>query len=121
MNSTVTIPENVTEARKESLTIAVELGADQVLLDRLAAATRLSRATTIVLPVGRYDHCSRSKGWCRNGRGDSASWGEKTAKGWRVGAGTWLVCSSDGFRREERLEWKVRNITVGEQIWTIAD
>jgi hypothetical protein len=118
---TITIPENVTDFRRESLTIAIGLGADQALVDKLAKAMRLSRKDTIVLPAGRYESLSRGKGWARCGRGDSAQWGERETGGYRVGVGSWLVFSSDGFHRESRTEWVVKHIQVGNQTWTLAD
>lgn len=120
--STPNIPETVTStARRESLALAVELGADQATIDRLASAGRLARRETIDLPEGRYSHCSRAKGWARCGRGADARWGERADRGWRVGPGRWVVYSSDGFSREDRTDWVVAHVSVGDQTWTIAD
>lgn len=111
----------VSDVRRERLAEAIRLGASEAVLVTLRDANRTSTTTTITLPEGRYSHCSRAKGWCRKGRGTSAEWGERVDGGYRVGPGKWLVCSSDGFRREERLEWLVREVQVGTATWLVAD
>lgn len=108
------------ETRNESLRLAVEAGADRATLELIADAIRVSRGPEITLPRGRYGHCSRATGWARKGRGDSAEWGERTDTGYRVGPGNWLVHSSDGFRRSDRVTWVVRHVTVGTATWTVA-
>lgn len=113
--------EPVSPTRRESLIAAVELGADDALIARLIRATRLSRGPSITLPAGRYSGLSRSRGWCRQGAGSSASWGVEAENGWRVGPGRWTVFSSDGFRREEKTPWTVSHVIVGDATWTIAD
>lgn len=110
----------VSGARKESLEIAADLGADDATLKTLAEAVRLRRRDTILLPA-KYAHTSRGKAWCRKGRGDNAEWGERDGNAFEVGPGDWTVFSSDGFRREQRVEWEVRHVQVGDQTWTIAD
>lgn len=112
----------LSDSRKESLRIAAEAGADDATLKTIATAARLARSATIVLPAGRFAHTSRAKGWCRLGSGEGATWGEKTDKGYRVGTpGSWVVYSSDGFNREERVTWYVTQIRVGDAVWTLAD
>lgn len=104
------------------LVLAESLGASAETLAALAAATRLGKDGSIKLPAGRYDHCSRAKGWCRLGRGDAATWGERAeGGGYTVRApGVWTVGSSDGFRREEKVTWTVAAIPVGDQTWLTA-
>jgi len=100
---------------------ARELGADVDTLRTLADARLVAEGSTITLPA-RYAGCSRHKGWARLGRGSSAIWGEYNGVGYAVDEpGTWTVYSHDGFRREQRTTWKVQHVTVGAEIWTIAD
>lgn len=114
------IAPSATDARRESLRLAAEAGADDATLRRLAAATRLNRFPHIDLPA-RYAGLSRSKGWARLGRGDAATWGEESKGGFRVSTpGTWTTFSSDGFSREKRETWKVEHVTIGSLTWTIA-
>jgi hypothetical protein len=111
-----------TDRRRESLRIAAELGADTATLRQLAAATRLRRGDTAILPAGRYAHLSWGRGWARKGRGENAVWGERTEAGnFRVGPGKWVVGSNDGFRRKETTSFNVRHVQVGEQTWTIVE
>lgn len=112
--------KSMTDARRETLRIACELGVSDDVLNTLANATRVNRGETITLPA-RYLHLSRARGWARKGKGDTAEWGEKDGNGFRVGPGKWLVFSTDGFRREERVEWTVKHVAAGDQTWTIAD
>ena len=111
----------VPAGRRESLTIAASLGADVQTLAKLRDATRLARKASIIIPCVRYETLSRGRGWCRCGRGDSASWGERVYNGYKVGPGTWIVFGSDGFSRSDRVPWTVRHIQVGDQTWTMAD
>lgn len=111
---------DLTESRKESLHLALDLGADDETMTVLAEALRVSRKSTAVIPANRLEGLSRGKGWCRKGRGDSAEWGERTDNGYRVGPGRWLVHGSDGFRRTDEETWTVKHIAVGDQIWTVA-
>lgn len=110
----------VSETRRESLQLAIAAGADRATLDQLAEAVRLSRQSTIKLPRGKYEHCSRGKGWARKGRGADAEWGENTGSGYVVGPGRWTVGSNDGFNRKSSEQWDVVNVTVGTEIWTVA-
>lgn len=105
--------------RLDSLAIAHPL-VDDALFARLATVARLSKKSLIVLPSGRYEHLSRGKGWARKGRGDSAEWGERGDSGYRVGPGSWVVGSSDGYSRKDQTPWKVQHVKVGEATWTIA-
>jgi len=75
---------------------------------------------TILLPAGRYEGLSRGKGWARQGRGDSATWGEREDAGYRVGPGKWTVGSNDGFNRKEQTDWLVKHLKVGDKVWTLA-
>jgi len=111
----------VGEKRRESLQIAIDLGADQKTLEQLRDAARIYRADYIVLPAHRYEGLSRGRGWARKGRGDSAVWGERTDDGYKVGPGRWTVGATDGFSRKATNDWTVKNIKVGDQIWTIAN
>lgn len=111
---------SVTTARRESLQVAIDLGADEATLVLLRDAVRLARKDTIVLPPGKYEHLSRGRGWARKGKGDSAEWGEKEDDGYRVGPGRWSVGSNDGFNRKSDVSWVVKHIAVGPQTWTVA-
>lgn len=111
----------VSDSRQASLARAIELGASDALLAQLRGARKIHRnSTTIVLPRGRYMGLSRSRGWARCGRGDGATWGEEVQGGYRVGAGNWIVWSTDGFRRKDRTKWTVRHVQVGTETWTVA-
>ena len=107
--------------RMESLRLATEAGADMATLKRIAAALRVERKATIVLPMQRYEMLSRGKGWARKGRGDKAVWGERVEGGYEVGAGRWTVGGSDGFSRKGEDQWTVEEIKVGVETWTIAN
>lgn len=110
----------VSDQRRESLAIALGLGADDATLARLRDATRLARRPTIILPPGRYEHCSRGRGWARMGRGSDVTWGERVDTGYQVGPGRWTVGSTDGFSRKKDVVWDVEHIAVGDQTWTVA-
>lgn len=109
------------DGRRESLRLATEAGADMATLTRIAAALRVERKATIVLPMQRLEKLSRGKGWARKGRGDKAVWGERVDGGYEVGAGRWTVGGSDGFARKGEDVWTVEEIKVGEETWTIAN
>lgn len=110
----------VSDARRATLVRAIEIGADDAAILVLAKAKRTSKHPTIILPLGRYEHCARGKGWARRGRGDAAQWGERTSDGYRVGPGKWTVGSSDGFARKDESAWHVEAVQVGAEIWTVA-
>ena len=110
----------VSDARRATLVRAIEIGADDAAILTLARAKRTSKHPTIILPLGRYEHCARGKGWARRGRGDAAQWGERTSDGYRVGPGRWTVGSSDGFARKDESAWHVEAVQVGAEIWTVA-
>lgn len=117
-----TILASVNPNRRESLEIALSLGAGVAMLSEIAAATRLARADTICLPEGRFEHLSRGKGWARKGRGDNAVWGERVNTGYRCTPGTWVIGSNDGYSRKDATTWKVRNVeVVPGTVWTIAE
>lgn len=113
----------VSDKRRESLVLAIELGADAETLAQIRDARRLSRTDAIVLPAGRLQHLSRGRGWCRSGRRDSAKWADRTDNDdYRVDEpGVWIVGCSDGFSRKDETKWRVSHVTVGEQTWTIAN
>lgn len=115
------VGKNVSASREITLNLAIELGADQATLETLRDGTQISRGPTAVLSAHRYEGLSRGRGWCRMGRGDNAKWGERTDNGYRVGPGKWIVGATDGFSRKGSIDWTVKNIKVGDQIWTIAD
>ena len=119
--TTLTDGREITTARMESLTIAAELGADEATLTVLRDALRVRRHPTMVLPRQRLENCSRGRGWCRQGRGDSAIWGERHERGYEVGPGKWTVGGHDGFSRKGSDTWTVRQVPVGDQTWTVAD
>lgn len=108
----------VSDVRRETLTRAIELGADRKTLVVLRDAVRVNRASTIVLPQGRFANLSRGRGWCRKGKGASAEWAD--ADEHRVGPGKWVVGSSDGFSRKQQTPWTVEHVQVGAQTWTVA-
>lgn len=112
--------EGVADTRLATLEAAALRGADDATLVTLADAARVSTEPTIVLPRGRLESLSRGRGWARQGTGDAAVWGDKAEGGYRVGPGAWIVGASDGFKRESRTEWAVRNIQVGGETWTVA-
>lgn len=112
----------VSDSRQASLARAIELGASDALLAQLRSARKIHRnSTTIVVPRGRYMGLSRSRGWARCGRGDGATWGEEVQGGYRVGAGSWTVWSTDGFRRQDRTRWHVFHVQVGPETWTVYE
>jgi hypothetical protein len=112
----------VSEKRIDTLLHAIELGADIDTVETLRDATRVSTKDSITLPFGRYEHCSRSKGWARLGTGDSVVWGERVDDGFAVRTpGSWTVGSSDGFSRKTTTSWHVRQIVVGPETWWTAD
>ena len=109
------------DGRRQSLRLASEAGVDMATLTRIAAALRVERKATIVIPMQRYEMLSRGKGWARKGRGDKAVWGERVEGGYEVGAGKWTVGGSDGFSRKGEDQWTVEEIKVGAETWTIAN
>jgi len=108
-------------ARTERLQKAIDLGASDATLKALAEAYRTGMGPTIILPAHKYENLSRGKGWCRKGRGDSATWGEREAKGYRVGPGRWTVGGNDGFSRKGETLWDVEHVQVGSETWTVAN
>lgn len=111
----------VSERRRESLAIAIGLGADDATLIRLRDARRLARRDDIVLPPHHYEGLSRGRGWARMGSGKSVVWGERDGAGYRVGPGRWSIGATDGFSRKDSIEWTVEHVRVGDQVWTTAD
>jgi hypothetical protein len=111
----------VSDPRKESLRIALELGADLATLTALRDSLRVSRKTTVVLPKNRLEGLSRGRGWARQGKGTNVVWGERVDGGYRVGPGRWSVGATDGFNRKRSDDWKVEHIQVGSETWTIGN
>lgn len=112
---------DVSEGRAKTLTIAHEAGVDDDMFRRISDALRVNRdGLTVTLPAHRFEGLSRGKGWARKGRGDSAEWGERTEKGYRVGPGRWTIGGSDGFSRKGEDTWTVEHIKVSDATWTIA-
>lgn len=112
---------DVSDARRERLARAIEIGASDAVLVKLRDANRTSTSRTIVLPVQRFETMSRGKGWARKGRGSSAEWGERVDGGYEVGPGRWTVGGNDGFSRKGEVSWVVAHVEVGTETWTIAD
>ena len=111
----------VSDARRERLTIAIAAGATDEALIALRDAERTSMTDTITLSSHRYEHLSRGRGWCRQGRGADVRWGERTDGGdYRVGPGRWSVGATDGFDRKAAVDWRVTHVQVGGQTWTVA-
>jgi len=110
----------VSAVRRESLAVAISLGADATTLATLADAVRVSRKETVLIPQGRFARLSRGKGWCRSGKGAGASWAELEGNEYRVGPGKYVVGSNDGFTRKEQTDWTVSHVQVGTQTWTVA-
>jgi len=108
-------------ARIARLAKALELGATDSVLEEICNAARTSERATILLPRNRLENLSRGRGWCRKGKGDKAEWGEREDDGYRVGPGRWTVGGNDGFSRKNEDSWLVKNVQVGDQIWTIAN
>lgn len=108
------------EARLKCLAQAVELGAEDAVLEALSDALRVNMKETVILPAHRYEKLSRGKGWARKGRGSDAVWGERVDGGYRVGPGKWVVGGHDGFSRKGEDGWVVKHVRVGEQTWTVA-
>ena len=119
--TTLTAGHEISRQRMESLTIAAELGADEATLITPRDALRVRRHPTMVLPRERLENLSRGRGWCRQGKGDNAVWGERHERGYEVGPGKWTVGGHDGFSRKGYDAWTVRQIQVGDQTWTVAD
>lgn len=110
----------VSEVRRETLALAIELGASPEALEILIDARRVSRCDAIVLPPNRLEGMSRGRGWCRRGRGDGVVWGERVDGGYRVSPGRWVVGGHDGFSRKKSDTWDVEHVTVGSCTWTVA-
>lgn len=110
------------DKRKESLLLAHEKGVDDETLRMLAKANLLNRKSHITLPAGRLEGLSRGRGWCRFRKGSDAEWGERVDGGYKVThPGRWIVGHNDGFSRKKEDVWSVRHVSVGDEIWTIAD
>lgn len=114
---------DVRHSRKNSLRIAIELGADDDALVRIRDAVRVSRKGdgTIILPPHHYENLSRGRGWARKGTGQGVTWGDRVDGGYEVSAGRWSIGGNDGFSRKDETIWDVKHIQVGSKTWTIAN
>jgi hypothetical protein len=82
--------------------------ADIAAMTAAAAPTLVTVTRTleaVIVPAGRYDHCSRGKGSIRNKRSGATEWAEQEGNRFRIpchpgkGWSTWYQKSSDGFNR----------------------
>lgn len=102
--------DSVSASRAKTMIIAAA-SLSPAKLKALAEAARVSSAEGIVLPAGKFEHLSRGKGWCRQGTGSFATWGERVDGGYRVAKiGKWTVGSTDGFSRKDSVTWTVSKI-----------
>ena len=114
--------ETIPDLRRKRIRRAIALGASNAILTVLCRATQVAEDSTIVLDRGRYEGCSRGRGWCRSLGQGRTQWGEKVKEGYVVGPGRWEIGSSDGFKRKEATPWHVQHVqVVPGVIWTIAD
>jgi hypothetical protein len=107
--------------RLETLTEAHDAGVDDATFAVLSDSLRVSRQSTITLPTHRLESMSRGRGWARLGQGSSVVWGERSEKGYSVGAGRWVVGGSDGYSRKGEDTWQVAEVKVGNQMWLVAN
>jgi hypothetical protein len=112
---------DVSDARRPLLARAIEWEADLATLEILASALRVSSGSTITLPAHRYEMLSRGRGWARKGQGQSASWGNRTDRGYEVTPGRWVVGATDGFSRKASDAWVVKSVSVGSETWLVAN
>jgi hypothetical protein len=113
------------EVRKEILkswvAVALRKMADAPAKEKLAMARLIADCELIAvgdkikLPQGRFGHTSRGKSWIKVSGGR-----DNFLDSYTVGAGKYTVGSSDGYTRKEKIEWKVENIQVGNEVWTVA-
>ncbi len=113
--------EELSSKRLEMIWDAAAAGASVEVLDQIRTCLRVTRKPTIILPRQRLENLSRGRGWCRQGRGDKATWGEREDEGYRVGPGKWVVGGNDGFNRKGEDHWEVKHLTIGTETWTIAN
>lgn len=114
-------PGEDVSVRVDLIELAHRLGCTDAVFADLARAPRACSGDTIVIPAGDYGSLYGSKEWARKGSGKDAEWGTRVPGGWRVGAGHWLVESRcDSRKKRDSLEWDVRHVIVGEQVWTVA-
>lgn len=107
------------DARRESLRIAVGLGAEVDAMRRLVAAVRLRREGWVLLPAGKYAGLSRGRDWCRSREGGGFA-DRCDNGGFRGTPGKWEVGSTDGYNRKDKVAWDVYHVTVGTETWTVA-
>lgn len=98
-------------ARRLKMMINAAADLTPAQLKSIAEAHRVSSTDGIALPPGRFENCSRGKGWCRQGNGSDATWGERVSGGYKVcSEGKWIVGSNDGFSRKDSVSWTVQKI-----------
>lgn len=106
-------PADNPKSRADAAITAAANGATPSQLKKIIEANRTSMQDRgIVVPVGRFENLSRGKGWCRQGKGNSAVWADRDDKGGFVlsSPGNWTVGSNDGFSRKDTVEWSVEKI-----------
>lgn len=104
--------EPISASRALTLIVAAAAGISPAQIKKIAEANRVSASEAgILLPAGRYEKMSRGRGWCRQGKGDAVTWGERTEGGYRVSAeGRWDVGCTDGFSRKDSVRWDVSRV-----------
>jgi hypothetical protein len=107
------------DARRESLRVAVGLGAEVDVMRTLALATRLNRKDWVPLPAGRHAGLSRGRDWCRSREGGGFA-DRRDGGGFRGTPGKWEVGSTDGYSRKDKVAWDVSHVQVGAETWTVA-
>lgn len=112
---------SISDERCVTLIKAAKTGASPLAMKNIAEAKRVSSKKYIELPKHRFEYLSRGRGWCRQGTGSNAIWGERTENGYKVDTpGKWSVGGHDGFTRKREDIWIVEHVKVGEETWTIA-
>jgi hypothetical protein len=117
---------DVTDARRGTLRLAIDLGASDETLAALVGAVRVRRAADWVpLPPHRYERLSRGRGWCghlgRRTKGSFDRFAEEVDGQYRADEpGRWRVGASDGFTRKATVDWVVAHVAVGDQTWMVA-
>jgi len=107
-------PESISGPRAKTLIRAAAAGLSPAQLKRIAEAVRVHKKENgMTLPKGKYENLSRGKGWCRQGTGANAVWGDRVDGGYLVReAGRWDVGSSDGFSRKDSVRWDVQEVAI---------
>lgn len=119
----VHLPTNPTQRQRRvtSLMLANEAGCDDKTFSAIAHATKVHRNSgTIVLPPHRYESCGGGMGHCCQGRGERTIWAQRVSGGYKVIPGNWVVSAECGSDRAGDISYHVCNVTVGDQVWTLA-